>query len=178
MDRLVVLLRGINVGRNRQIPMPELRALLEALGVKDVVTYLQSGNAVFKARDRPRDLGPSIEKAIRRKLGVNVTALIRTQAQLAKVARANPFATKGRDAAKLHVTFLAEKPAAARVRELDPDFAEPDEFRVVGREVYLYCPNGYGRSKLTNALFEKRLGVAATTRNWSTTTKLAELAGG
>jgi uncharacterized protein (DUF1697 family) len=74
------------------------------------------------------------------------------------------------------VTFLAEKPAAGRVRDLDPERSPPDEFRVAGREVYLRCPNGYGRSKLTNAFFEKQLGVAATTRNWRTVTKLAELA--
>ena len=82
----------------------------------------------------------------------------------------------GRSRQRLHVTFLAEKPDVARVRELDPERAEPDEFKVVGQEIYLHCPNGYGRSKLTNAYFEKKLGVAATTRNWKTVTKLAELA--
>jgi uncharacterized protein (DUF1697 family) len=87
----------------------------------------------------------------------------------------NPFVKGKKDPTKLHVTFLAENPARAKVSKLDPERAEPDEFRVVGRQVYLHCPNGYGRSKLTNAYFEKQLGVPATTRNWRTVTKLGEL---
>ena len=75
------------------------------------------------------------------------------------------------------MTFLAEKPARAKVGKLDPALGKPDEFRVVGQTIYLHCPNGYGRTKLTNNYFEKQLGVAATTRNWKTVTKLAELAG-
>ena len=75
------------------------------------------------------------------------------------------------------MTFLAESPPRARVRELEAKDVEPDELSVVGREVYLYCPNGYGRSRLTNVYLEKELGAAATTRSWKTVTKLTELAG-
>jgi uncharacterized protein (DUF1697 family) len=174
--RYVALLRGINLGGHNKVSMPDLRALFAALGAEDVATYVQSGNVIFKSADGPGELTDAIEKRIRRDLGLDVTILLRTRPQLAKVLARNQFADEGKEQAKLHVTFLAEKPDYARVRALDPERAEPDEFRVVGQEIYLHCPNGYGRSKLTNAYFEKRLGVAATTRNWKTVRKLAELA--
>jgi uncharacterized protein (DUF1697 family) len=156
--------------------MPELRTLFSEVGAADVETYVQSGNVVFTSADEPPKLIAAIETRIRQDLGLNVTVLIRTGAELAKVVKANPFADPAHQPAALHVTFLAEKPVRSRAATLDPSRSEPDEFRLVGHEVYLYCPNGYGRSKLTNAYFEKQLGVAATTRNWKTVTKLAELA--
>ena len=155
--------------------MADLRELFDALGAEDVTTYVQSGNVVFTSRAAARELPPVIERRIRSDLGLDVKVLVRTKSELAKVVAGNPFTGGGRDASKLHVTFLAEKPARARVDALDPGVAAPDELRVVGREVYLHCPNGYGRSKLTNAFFEQKLGVAATTRNWRTVSKLAEL---
>jgi uncharacterized protein (DUF1697 family) len=155
--------------------MPDLRALFASLGAEDVATHVQSGNVIFKSADGPGKLTETIEKRIRRDLGLSVTVLVRTRAQLAKVLAGNPYANGGKASTKLHVTFLAAKPEIVRIRELDPERAEPDEFQVVGQEIYLHCPNGYGRSKLTNAYFEKQLGVAATTRNWKTVTKLAEL---
>lgn len=156
--------------------MSDLRALFANLGAEEIATYVQSGNVVFRSMDSAAKLTEALEQRIRRDLGLSVSVLLRTQPQLAKVVAGNPFTKDGRDPAKLHVTFLAGKPDRSRVRGLDPQRAEPDEFRTVGQEVYLYCPNGYGRSKLTNAYFEKELDVAATTRNWKTVTKLAELA--
>jgi uncharacterized protein (DUF1697 family) len=173
----VALLRGINLGRLNKVSMADLRALFAGLGVEDVTTYLQSGNVVFKSTDTPADLIRAGEERISGELGLDVIILIRTGAELAKTVAGNPFARRGLEAKTLHVTFLAERPDRERVRRLESAREDPDEFRIAGREVYLHCPNGYGRSKLTNALFEQRLGVAATTRNWRTTTKLAELAG-
>jgi len=173
----VALLRGINLGGHNKVSMPDLRALFGSLGDEDAATYLRSGNVIFKGAGGPGKLTEAIEKRIRRDLGLNVTVLLRTRPQLRRVIAGNPFANNGKESTKLHVTFLAKRPDRAHVHELDPQRAEPDEFRVVGREIYLHCPNGYGRSKLTNAYFEKELGVAATTRNWRTVTKLAELAG-
>jgi uncharacterized protein (DUF1697 family) len=172
----VALLRGINLGSSNRVSMPDLRTLLENLGAEDVVTYLQSGNVVFKSAEGADKLARAIERRIKRDLGLSVTVLLRMPRQLAKVKAGNPFAKDVKDPTKLHVTFLAEKPDRARVRNLDPKRAEPDELRLVAQEVYLHCPNGYGRSKLSNAYLEKQLGVAATTRNWKTVTKLAELA--
>jgi uncharacterized protein (DUF1697 family) len=156
--------------------MGDLRALFADLGFEDVSTYVQSGNVVFKGAGGAEKLGRAIEKGMKKDLGVEVPVLLRTRTELAKIVERNPFLRDGREPATLHVTFLTDKPARARVAELDPAAFGSDELAIVGREVYLHCPNGYGRSKLTNAFFERRLGVGATTRNWKTVTTLAELA--
>ena len=158
--------------------MADLRALFAELGAEEVSTYLQSGNVVFRSGEKPGPLTSAIEEQIRADLELDVTVLLRTPRQLAKVLVANPFSGTGTEPTALHVTFLPGSPELERVAGLDPERAAPDEFRVVGREVYLHCLNGYGRSKLTNAYFEKQLAVAATTRNWRTVTKLSELAAG
>lgn len=168
----VALLRGINLGARNRVAMKDLRALVEELGGKDVRTYLQSGNVVFGGRALT---AKAIEKGLRESLRVDVTVLVRKKAELDELVRGNPFAKA--DPATLHVTFLASAPDKGRVEKLGERTFEPDAFEVAGREVYLRCPNGYGRSKLSNAFLEKQLGVAATTRNWKTVTALAELAG-
>jgi uncharacterized protein (DUF1697 family) len=174
-ETYVALLRGINLGARNKVSMRDLRALFGALGAEDVSTYVQSGNVIFKSRDGPAELRAAAEERITRDLGLDVTVLLRTGSELAAVVADNPFAADHREPKTLHVTFLADAPDAERARELDPTAWQPDEFRVVGREVHLHCPNGYGRSKLSNAFFERGLGVAATTRNWRTVTNLAEL---
>jgi uncharacterized protein (DUF1697 family) len=176
LRRYVALLRGINLGARNKIAMADLRELFEALGAEDVTTYVQSGNVLFRSRIARDELVRKIEQRISSELGLEIKVLLRTSPELAKLVAGNPFAKSEGDPLKLHVTFLADTPAAARVRVLDPQAFEPDEFRVTGRHVYLHTPNGYGRSKLSNAYFEKQLGVAATTRNWKTVTTLAELA--
>ncbi len=172
----VALLRGINLGARNKISMSDLREVFAALEAEDVTTYLQSGNVVFESAAPAPELAGAVEARIRRDLGLDIPVLLRTEAELARVVASNPFAANVTDPTALHVTFLATAPPAARVDELDPRRSDPDRFHVVGAEVYLHCPNGYGRSKLTNAYFEKKLGVTATTRNWKTVTKLAELA--
>jgi len=174
--RYVALLRGINVGRHRRISMSDLRRVFEDVGCEDVSTYLQSGNVLFAGKGSGARLASRLERAIHAELAPGVSVLLRSRAELARIASSNPFT--GHDMSKLHVTFLEKRPPAARARALDPELAEPDEFRLRGRELYLHYPNGYGRSKLTNAYFEKQLGVVATTRNWKTVTALAEGAGG
>jgi uncharacterized protein (DUF1697 family) len=177
MGTYVALLRGINLGSRNRVSMPDLRELFLALGSEDVETYVQSGNVVFENSARSAaKLTAAIEKRIAGDLGLEVTVILRTKAQLAKLLDGNPFAKATKDPTKVHVTFLAAKPAAARVRDLDPKYGGRDEFRVVGQDVYLHTPGGYGKSKLSNAYFERGLGVPATTRNWKTVTKLAELA--
>jgi len=181
MPAYVCLLRGVNVTGYRKVDMKELKGVFEALGHSDVTTYIQSGNVVFTARKQsPDGLARAIEKRIADDLGADPVALIRTAGELATVVEANPFLGKraGADVAKLHVTFLAATPDTGRLDEVDAGAFAPDEFAVRGREVYLHCPNGYGRTKLNNAFWEKGAGVAATTRNWKTVTKLLELAGG
>jgi uncharacterized protein (DUF1697 family) len=174
----VALLRAINLGARNQISMPDLRALFDDLGAGEVNTYVQTGNVVFSyTPTKPEKLAAAIQGRIGTAFGLDVTVLVRTRRQMENVAAGNPFLGGGRDPAKLHVTFLTGVPEAARTRELAGVRFPPDEFRIAGQEVYLHCPDGYGRSKLSNAFFERRLGAAATTRNWKTVTSLVSLTG-
>ena len=169
------LLRGVNLGARNRIAMADLRALIEELGGIDVRTYVQSGNVVFRSGLKAADLASSIESAIRERLGLEVVVLTRTDEQLRDVVAGNPFAGQSAGPKELQVTFLAEIPEPERVQSLaGRDFA-PERFEIVEADVYLSCPDGYGRSKLGNAMFERELGVPATTRNWRTVTALAEL---
>jgi uncharacterized protein (DUF1697 family) len=158
--------------------MPVLEALFAGLGYSDVVTYIQSGNVVFAGRSKnAAAIARNIEEDITRELGLDVAVLLRTKEELAELARTNPFLRTDADPFKLHVTFLAESPPAALARAVEEFDAGPDEARVVGRDVYLHCPSGYGNTKLSGAFVERRLKTVATTRNWNTVTKLVELAG-
>ena len=170
------LLRGVNVGAHNKIAMPALRELFAELGCEDVATYVQSGNVVFTSRRGAAPLRRMIEAALEREFGIRPAVLLRTEAELRKLVAANPYADRVDDPRRLHVIFLDAAPDRGRVRALDGDEFAPDEFRLVGRDVFAFYPRGYARTKLTNATFEKRFGVTATSRNWRTVTKLAELA--
>ena len=175
MPVFVALLRGINLGSRNRVSMGDLREFVTAIGGEDPETYVQSGNVVFTSKGKAADLERALEKQIKGALGLDITVLVRTAKEMEKVASSNPFQRKAKGDENLHVTFLVEKPDARRLKELAiPD--APDDVDIKGREVYLLCPNGYGRSKLNNAFFEKKLGVAATTRNWKSVTNLADLA--
>jgi uncharacterized protein (DUF1697 family) len=177
MSTYVALLRGVNVGGKNMIPMAELRSSLSALGYQDVVSYIQSGNLVFRAGPgKPQDIATAIEKQIAASFGRNVTVIVRTPAELEAIAEGNPFLGGKTDVSRLHVVFLESAPPAKAGAELDPGRSPPDEFRLQGREIYLHLPNGMGRSKLTIDYFERRLGVAATARNWKTVLRLLALA--
>ena len=170
------LLRGINLAGRNRVSMPELRSALEAIGLEDVVTYIQSGNVVFRSRTGgAQKLAASIEAQVAEVFGIEVVVLLRTPAGLAKVAAGNPFLRGGADPARLHVVFLSGRPAAKTAGRLDRDRSPPDEFKLEGREIYLHTPNGFGRSKLTVDYFERLLGVGGTARNWKTVTKLVAL---
>jgi uncharacterized protein (DUF1697 family) len=173
----VALLRGINVGGKNKIPMTALKSSFAALGYEDVVTYIQSGNVVFRSSSgAKRTIGSAIERRLAEEFATDVKVVLRTPAELEEAAESNPFLKGKADLSKLHVVFLSSRPPAKAVAELDPKRSPPDEFRVHGREIYLHLPNGFGRSKLTIDYFERRLGVAATARNWKTVMKLLALA--
>jgi uncharacterized protein (DUF1697 family) len=176
MPVYVALLRGVNVGGRRSLPMPKLAALLTELGLDDVVTYIQSGNAVFRAPAGGRaQLASRIERRLEQETGLDIAVLLRTPAELAAMAERNPFLDENADVTKLHVAFLDRKPAQAAAAKLDRDRSPPDDLSLAGTEVYLRFPHGSGRSKLTLDYFERTLGVRATQRNWKTVTKLLEL---
>lgn len=175
----VALMRGINVGGHGMVAMADLCQVFVALGCTDVSTYIQSGNVLFTPPNVPvEQLRAAVAQRLRADLGVPVQAILRTTADIARLIGANPFLQDGASPARLHVTFLAQMPDPARAEYLSVPDAVPDEWCLLGREIYLHCPNGYGRTKLTNTLFERRLGVPATTRTWSTIVALDGLARG
>ena len=156
--------------------MKGLSALFTDAGCTDVRTYVQSGNVVFRAGpELARRIPGLIEKAIKDQFGISVPVVTRSAAELRKAARGNPYLAREKDTSLLHVAFLATKPTAAQVKSLDPDRSPPDEFTVRGREVYLRLPNGVGRTRLTNAYLDSKLGTTSTLRNWRTVLKLIEM---
>ena len=175
MPRYAALLRAANVG-GRSLAMAELRTLFADLGFTDVQTYVQSGNAVFTSRSkRASGVRRTIEAGITERFGIDVPVMLRDHGELVAVLQSNPYAATGADPSRLLVMFLDAAPKPETVRTVDGAQHEPDVFTITGREIYLYCPNGYGRSKLTNGFFERKLGVRGTGRNWRTVAKLAEL---
>jgi len=174
----VAMLRGINVSGRNRLPMEDLRDLVAAAGGKDVRSYIQSGNVVFTSGRRAPDMVSALEGRLHRALGTTVPVLVRSQKELEAVTTKNPFVRRGVDPKVLHVTFMATAARAADVKGARAKDVGGDEFEVIGREVYLHCPNGYGTTKLTNAFFEKHFGSQATTRNWKTVTTLAEMTRG
>lgn len=176
MARHIALLRGINVGGRNLLPMQDLRALLERLGCTEVATYIQSGNAVFDcAPSTAKTLPNRLTQAIVEATGFDVPVVLRTAAQWRRVAAEHPF--DGKDDA-VHVAFLRDKPPAAKVTALDPDRSPGDRFEVRGREVFLHCPDGVARSKLTNSWIDRSLDTVSTTRNWRTVQTLDRMARG
>jgi uncharacterized protein (DUF1697 family) len=167
----VSLLRAVNVGGRRSVPMAPLRALYESLGFENVQSYVQSGNVVFAAKGTAASLRARIEKAIRAEFKIDVDVALRTAAEMRKIVAANPYVTPKADLKQLHVTFLTDKPTAGAIKTARSLHYPPDEFVIAGSQLYLCTPNGIGRTKLNFTAIEKALGVA-TTRNWNTVTKL------
>ncbi len=173
----VALLRGINVGGKNKLPMKDLAALVSEAGGRDVRTYIQSGNVVFRASAaQARRLPDAVSGAIADRLGFRPPVVLRSASELAAIARDNPFLASGHDAEFLHVVFLAERPSEGRTAALDRRRSPPDELVLRGREIYLRCPNGIARSKLTNDYFDRTLATVSTLRNWRTVLALGELA--
>jgi uncharacterized protein (DUF1697 family) len=177
--RYIAFLRGVNVTGHNKMAMADLKRLCGDLGHTEIVTYVQSGNAIFTSRtQKPATIAANMERQIKEDLGLDVRVLIRTPAEVEKVIARNPFATPRTDPKSLYITFLAEPPTKERVRAVSDFEAPPDKFHVDGREVFLCCPNGYGRSKLNNTFWERKLAIDATTRNWKSVQACLELASG
>jgi len=177
MPTYVAMLRGINVGPGKIVKMERLRASFEALGFDGVRTYVQSGNAIFESEQKsPTGLCKKIEEKIQRDFGFTVPVLLKTSKEIDQIVSDNPLLKeKGIDHSKLHVTFLSDAPPKMAVKVLEPLATSRERFRILNREIYLYCPDGYGRTKLSNNAIEKKLSVVATTRNWRTVNTLLEM---
>lgn len=168
--KYIVLLRGINVGGKNKIKMSELKNMFESINYKNVKTYIQSGNVSFEYDSiKIINLSNQIEKKISEIFDFSVKTVIRTEEELKKIVNNNPFVNEPNiELNKLHVTFMADIPDPNLVSILDIKKEYNEKFLINSREVYLYCPDGYGRTKLNNGMFEKQLKVMATTRNWKT----------
>ncbi len=177
MPVVVSLLRGVNVGGHNIIKMDALRALYESLGFRNAQTYVQSGNVVFKTA--ARDLAPlskRIEDGIQASFGFRPSVILRTVPDLRNVIARNPYAGRnGIEPGKLLVAFLENSPGPAQCACAMGLCKGPEELRMDGREMYIYFPDGMGKSKLTWTRIEKALEMPGTGRNWNTVMKLLEM---
>ena len=174
----VAILRGINVGGHRKILMADLKKMMTRLGYKDVSTYIQSGNVVFKAEQDEDDTGiaTTISTAISKTFGYDVPVIIRDHKAITEVIEAHPWMGDQIDINSLHLTFLAQLPDKDHIRRIEEKYSfPPDRYAIEGDHVYIYCADKYHKSKLSNAFFEKNLGVQATTRNWKTVQKIHDM---
>ncbi|MBY0426668.1 MAG: DUF1697 domain-containing protein [Cytophagales bacterium] len=179
MNTYIAILRGINVSGQKKILMSDLKDLFTSLGIEKVETYIQSGNVVFSMPEKVdcQEFSQRIEAAIFDKYQFQVPVIMRSKEEWDNAITNNPLRAKeGIDIEKLHITFLSDLPDPNRLELISPYQYLPDEFCILGKEVYLYCPVDYGHSKLSNNFFESKLKVKATTRNWKTVLKLQEIA--
>jgi len=178
MEKYIAILRGINVSGQKKIKMDKLRLLMEELKLKNVQTYIQSGNLIFEYNkvidvELPKKIGEKIYQ----NYGFQVPVITRTLSEWKNVFDNNPFLKdRGEDISRLHVTFLADKPKDEYLNSVNKFNSSPDEFIISGKEIYLFCPNGYGRTKLSNTFFENKLKVLATTRNVKTVKTVLDIA--
>lgn len=176
--RLVALLRGINVGRAKRVSMAELRTLLADLGYTNISTYLQSGNAVLACSPAAaRTAASDIEEGVSRELGVSAKVVIRTAGEFAAAVARAPLLDLMSDPARYLVGFLDGDPDPEGVRTLTASDVAPDQIRVIGRDIYLWCPDGVLASPFSKTPWDRVLGVSVTMRNWNTVTRLVDLAG-
>jgi uncharacterized protein (DUF1697 family) len=177
MSRFVSLFRGINVGGNKQVRMDALKELYLSLGCKDVATYIQSGNVVCSTDDMDvAQLARQIEDGFAQKFGFQAKVIMRTADELQEIIADNPFQDDPtKESNRILVLFLASRPTSGAEEDLRKTYLGPEEIHIIGREAYIYYPDGMGRSKLTLTLLEKKLKTAGTGRNWNTVLQLQKL---
>jgi uncharacterized protein (DUF1697 family) len=176
--KFIAFIRGINVGRKNRIKMADLVKALDLSGLKNIKTYLQSGNIIFEHDNYDNiNISRDIERKISQDFGISVNVIIRREDELETIIELNPF-IKDPDIehSKLHVTYLKEIPDKDLILNLGQFKGKNEDLKVNNKEIYLYLPNGYAKTKLTNEFFEKKLKTISTTRNWKTTTKILEIA--
>jgi uncharacterized protein (DUF1697 family) len=178
MTRHIALLRGINVGGHKKVPMADLRRALEEAGFEDVKTYVQSGNVALTAKEKsPGKVGKAVEKAIEDAFGFDVAVVVRSRDEIAALVEEDPLGDVATNPKYRVVVFLAEKLDRKRVADVDPAEFAPEAFTLRDYEIVMWAPDGQRDSKLVKTLTEKRTGVVGTARNWRTVEKLLDLAG-
>jgi uncharacterized protein (DUF1697 family) len=178
MKTYIAILRGINVSGKNIIKMDVLRLAFAELNFENVRTYIQSGNVVFKSKiSDAKNLEKKISKKILDKFGFNVPVIVKEISEIIEVFNNNPFVNQRNEEINfLYVTFLSELPEKENLKKILSIKSESDEYVVSGKNIYLYCPKGYGNTKLSNTFFENKLKVSATTRNWKTLRELIDIA--
>jgi uncharacterized protein (DUF1697 family) len=176
MPARIALLRGINLGPKRRVPMAELRARLSEAGFDHVRTYVQSGNIVLDSDLPPEELERSLFRLIDQQFGLEVPVVSRTAEELAAVVELDPLGEVAHEPKRYQVSFLSGELSAQKVEELRGVRVDPEALHVEPREIYAWHPEGVARSKLWNKLAGSGLGVTATARNWTTVCTLREMA--
>lgn len=178
MAKYISILRGINVGTGRKVPMADLKKLCEALELQNVQTYIQSGNIVFELANPEAIslLENRLQQAFSGTFGFDIPVIIRSAEEWAESIAQNPF-WKEKDAHidRLHLTCLKEVPSPELIEKIKMFQYLPERYEIIGNDVFIFCAAGYGTSKLVNSFFELKLKVPATTRNWKTVMKLQEM---
>jgi uncharacterized protein (DUF1697 family) len=178
MPVYVSFLRGVNMTGHNKMKMTELSALYNDIGFNDISTFIQSGNVIFSAGDELTvfEISGSIENAISKRFSYNVPVMIRRVEELKRLHQANPFLTENNfDPSKNAVLFLHEKATEDQILKVRNIDFPPDKFSVAGSEIFIYCPNGFGRTKLYTNFFEKKMGVTGTARNWNTIVTILDI---
>jgi uncharacterized protein (DUF1697 family) len=174
MKTYVALLRGINVGGRNSLRMSELKEILSNLGCRDVMTYIQSGNVVFRSAEDPKWIAQEAASEVHRRHGFEPRVLLLEKSQFMEAIERNPFTPPPLDSKALHLGFLGSTPSAPNLAELEALKTPTEQFSLVGRVFYLLAPDGIGRSKLA-AKSEKLIGCTMTDRNWRTVTKIQSM---
>ena len=169
----IALLRGINLLQHNRLRMTELAELFTAAGCGHVVTYIQSGNVVFRARKGPARIAAEVTDRITKQYGFSTKIVVRSADEMARIVETNPFLAENMPTQYLHVVFLQDEPSPSAAEALTPKPGSQDRFRVQGREVYLCLPNGVGGTRLPD--FDRKLSTVATLRNWRTVCKLLDM---
>lgn len=175
--KYIALLRGINVSGQKRVPMRDLAALFTELKFNDVATYIQSGNVIFSAPATPEaKLVTKIETALAKKFGFTVDVVLRTEKEWAHLSQSHPYLNEKNTAdGKIYIAFLRDTVAKNILGELKKYCTKDEQYTLDGREVYLYYPENYGTTKLSNQIIEKKFGTVSTTRNWRTTLALRDM---
>lgn len=177
MQTYIAILRGINVSGQKIIKMAELRDHLSSLGFNNLTTYIQSGNIVFQSKPEENStLEDKIHQRIQEVYGFDVPVIVRSFKEWKSIVDKFPFSIDECDITRLGFTFLKNKPTYIPIEEINKFKANNDELVFEDKEIYLHIPDGFGKSKLTVNVIERKLKVSATTRNWKTTIKLLAIA--
>jgi uncharacterized protein (DUF1697 family) len=178
MKTYISFLRGVNMTGHNSVKMAELLSLYNDMGFNDCETYIQSGNVIFKGADivTADETAAMIEKAILKRFSYTIPVMIRTVEEVRNIMSVNPFLNRENfEPSQMAVILLYERATELQIQKVAAIDYTPDKFEISGREIFIYCPNGFGRTKLYTNFFEKKMGVTGTARNWNTITTILNI---